>query len=51
MIEDSIKTCKDFIGNVLKKEDWFCQMLDNNDCDLLLLTGTTVEKSKDKLSD
>lgn len=51
MIESSIKTCKDFILNVLKMEDWFYRMINNNDCDLLLLTGTTVEKSKDKLSD
>ena len=51
MINSVIKTCRDFVEKVLKKEDWFRQLTDNKDYDLLLLTGTAVEQAKDKLSD
>jgi len=45
MIDSVIKTCRDFVGKVLKKEDWFRQLTDNKDYDLLLLTGTAVEQT------
>lgn len=51
MIDSVIKTCKDFVEKVLKKENWFRQLTDNKDYDLLLLTGTATEQAKDKFSD
>ena len=45
MINSVIKTCRDFVEKVLKKEDWFRQLTDNKDYDLLLLTGTAVEQT------
>lgn len=51
MINSVIKTCRDFVEKILKKEDWFRQLADNKDYDLLLLTGTAAEQAKDKLSD
>ena len=51
MINSVSKTCRDFVEKVFKKEDWFRQLTDNKDYDLLLLTGTAVEQAKDKFSD
>ncbi len=51
MISDVIKICEDFIEEVLNNEYWFCQLNKNKDYDLLLLTGTFVEETKDKFSD
>ncbi len=46
-----INIVNNFVNEVLGKELWFKNMLHNKDCDLLLLTGTALEQSKDKLSD
>ncbi len=43
--------CKSFVEEVLEKEQWFQQMVDVGDCDLLLLTGTAAEQTNDALSD
>lgn len=50
-IEKSIGLCKDFVENILKKTEGFTHLFEDGACDLLLLAGTTVERSKDNLSD
>ncbi len=51
MINRTIKICENFVEGVLRKEDWFQQLTNNKDYDLLLLTGTAVDQEKDTLSD
>lgn len=51
MINNTIKNCNNFIDRVLKKEEWFKLLVNNKFCDLLLLTGTSAEKTADTLSD
>lgn len=51
MKKNAINICKSFVEEVLEKEQWFRQMIDEGDCDLLLLTGTAVEQTNDDLSD
>lgn len=51
MINSVIKTCRDFVEKVLEKEDWFCRMVRDKACDLLLLTGTAMKRERDFLSD
>ncbi|MDI6820888.1 MAG: hypothetical protein QMD65_01790 [Patescibacteria group bacterium] len=46
-----IEICRDFIEEVLEKEDWFCQLVNKGACDLLLLTGTATRGTKDSFSD
>lgn len=46
-----IEICRNFVEEILDKEDWFRQLVNNKACDLLLLTGTAVEQTKDDFSD
>ncbi len=48
---EALKICKNFIQDVLSKEKWFQKMIECNDCDLLLLVGTSVRNFKDLFSD
>ncbi|OHA21965.1 MAG: hypothetical protein A3C72_01040 [Candidatus Taylorbacteria bacterium RIFCSPHIGHO2_02_FULL_43_32b] len=51
MNKNVIKICKSFIKEILEKEDWFRQLVNDKACDLLLLTGTATEQTKDVFSD
>jgi len=46
-----LKICKEFINSILKKEKWFSNMINNNDCDLILLAGSSVNNLEDLFSD
>lgn len=46
-----LKVCNNFVSQVLEKEKWFEKMVAAGDCDLILLCGTAVKKTKDVFSD
>jgi hypothetical protein len=45
------KILESFYKNILSKENWFVELLDNNSVDLLLFTGSRVSGENDEISD